>query len=318
LMGYEYRTSGSRVAGSLAPLRDPDGLDLRESVERALARASRDRIILALPWYGRAWSTRSDEPGSRTRKSERYIPPSTATYRTSVPRAASAGRRYDREQASAWTVYRSRSCATCPLSWRQLWYDDVDSMLAKTRFALRKGLRGVGVWALGYEGSRPDLWSALRFGLRPWIDESPPAGRVAFASSSVIGEQDGLPLVGPNATLVLEATDGPDGSGVAYVRVATRGRLAGNGRLKDGTTFPAVDSLSITLPDAGPAEDVFIPGADIDPSPAPSTPPASAVAPEPVTIRVQWRDVAGNWSEPQRLPALADTSQLTDAPSSAS
>ena len=50
LMGYEYRTSGSRVAGSVAPLRDPDGLDVRESVKRALAKAPAERVILAVPW----------------------------------------------------------------------------------------------------------------------------------------------------------------------------------------------------------------------------------------------------------------------------
>ena len=116
LMGYEYRTSGSEVAGSVAPLRDPDGIDLRESVARALARAPARRIILALPWYGRAWSTKTDDPDSKTRKSDRYIQPSTATYSVSVPRAASAGRRYDPRQASAWSVYGSRACETCPFS----------------------------------------------------------------------------------------------------------------------------------------------------------------------------------------------------------
>ena len=110
LMGYEYRTAGSRIAGSVAPLRDADGLDLRDSIDRALSRLPARRLILALPWYGRAWSTQTADPGSRTRRSERYIAPSTALYAVSVPRAASAGRRYDRTQASAWSAYRSRAC----------------------------------------------------------------------------------------------------------------------------------------------------------------------------------------------------------------
>ena len=44
LMGYEYRTAGSRIAGPIAPLRDPDDLDLRDSVKTALARVSADRV----------------------------------------------------------------------------------------------------------------------------------------------------------------------------------------------------------------------------------------------------------------------------------
>ena len=59
LMGYEYRTASSRIAGSVAPLRDPDGLDLRDSIDRALSRLPARRLILALPWYGRAWSTQT-------------------------------------------------------------------------------------------------------------------------------------------------------------------------------------------------------------------------------------------------------------------
>jgi hypothetical protein len=313
LMGYEYRTSASEVAGSVAPLRDPDGLDLRESVTRALASAPPDRVILALPWYGRAWSTRTDEPDSRPRKSDRYIQPSTATYSVSVPRAASAGRRYDPRQASAWSVYGSRACATCPFSWRQLWYDDVDSVRAKVRFALRKELRGVGIWALGYEGAHPDLWSALRFGLEGRPDAAPPSGTARVGPASVIEERDGLPVVGPTVTLALEATDGPDGSGVAFVRVATRGRLTDSGALRYGTTFPAVEAVTVMMPDAEPVGDVFIPGGGAEPSPSPSASPGSPVASElePVTIRVQWRDIAGNWSKPRQIRVLLDVGAPT-------
>lgn len=112
LMGYEYRSGSSPIAGSVAPLKDPDELDLRESVKRVLARVPADRVILALPWY-------------------------------------------DQVQASAWSAYRSSACETCPISWRQLWFDDVDAFRAKVRFAVRKELRGVGIWALGHQGGAP-------------------------------------------------------------------------------------------------------------------------------------------------------------------
>jgi len=319
LMGYEYRTPGSRVAGSVAPLRDPDGLDLRDSVKLALARASPDRVILALPWYGRAWSTRSDEVGARTRTNDRFIAPSTALYRSALARAAVAGRRYDRKQASAWSVYGSRACETCPLSWRQLWYDDVDSVRAKVGLALRKKLRGVGIWALGYQGSRQELWSALRFSLGQGRDVLPPQGTATIALESVLEERDGLPVVGQTVTLDLDVSDVLDGSGVAFVRVATRGRLDDNGKLKVGTTFPAVDSVSISLPDADPVDEVFIPagGAAPTPSASPSASPSPSEAspsldlapeietdPDRATIRVQWRDIAGNWSEPLKMRVL--------------
>ncbi|MEX1295643.1 MAG: glycosyl hydrolase family 18 protein [Candidatus Limnocylindrales bacterium] len=314
LMGYEYRTPGSRVAGSVAPLRVKGGLDVRGSVNLALEKAPPGRIILAMPWYGRAWSTRTDEPDSRTRGSKRYLDPSTAFYRVSAPRAAAAGREWDQQQGSAWSVYRSRACETCPLSWRQLWYDDVDSVLAKVGLARRKGLRGIGIWALGYDGEQPELWSALRYGLERPRDREAPFGTATVDAASILGEDGGVPLVSETVRLALEASDGA-GSGLAFVRVSARGKQNRDGSLKRGTTFPAVSSLSISLPDAAAVDEVFVPDTAAGASPSPSTsaaaspsPSASAAAslasppdPVPVRIRVQWRDIAGNWSTPITL-----------------
>ena len=301
LMGYEYRSAGSRVAGSVAPLRDRDGLDLRASVKRVLKRVPADRVILALPWYGRAWSTKDAKSPSKTRRSDRFIGPSVASYEISVGRAGASGRMYDRTQASAWSVYPAAACETCPISWRQLWYDDVDAFRAKTRFAVRKSLRGVGIWALGHQGDRPELWSALRLGLHGSQDHQPPIGSVSLMPQSVIGMREGLPVVGHSVSLATEAGDGTDGSGVAFVRVASRGRLDDGGSLRYGTTFPAGDSVRVSMPSAEPVQDVFVPAGE--------TPPAVPIPdsdPGPVTLRIQWRDVAGNWSAPERLRVYFD------------
>jgi hypothetical protein len=304
LMGYEYRISGSKVAGSVAPLRVVGGPDVRGSVNLALESASADKVILAMPWYGRAWSTRTDVPDSRTRGSERYLDPSTALYRDSVPRAAIAGREWDQQQGSAWSVYRSRACATCPLSWRQLWYDDVDSVLAKIGLARHKGLRGVGIWALGYDGERPELWSALHYGFERPKDVEPPTGTATIDAASILGEDEGLPVVGETVRLALEASDG-DGSGLAFVRASARGKRHDDGSLKGGTTFPATDAIVISLPGVAAVAEVFVPGAgaEASPSPAVSPDPGPSPLPEPVplSIGVQWRDIAGNWSTPVRI-----------------
>ncbi len=267
LMGYEYRTPGSKVAGSVAPLRVKGALDVRGSVNLALEKAAADKVILAMPWYGRAWSTRTDEPDSRTRSSERYLDPSTAFYRVSVPRAAIAGREWDQGQGSAWSVYRSRACETCPLSWRQLWYDDVDSVLAKVGLARRKGLRGVGIWALGYDGEQPELWSALRYGLDRPRDVDPPLGTVTIDAGSILGEGEEVPVVGETVRLALEASDG-DGSGLAFVRASARGKRNDDGSLKRGTTFPATDAIVLSLPEVTAVDEAFVPGAAAEASPS--------------------------------------------------
>ena len=282
---------------------------MRGSVNRALEKAPADKVILAMPWYGGAWTTRTDEPDSRTRGGERFIDPSTTFYRVSIPRAAIAGREWDQQQGSAWSVYRSQACETCPESWRQLWYDDVDSVLAKVGLARRKDLRGLGIWALGYDGEHPELWSALRYGLERPRDVEPPAGTATIDAASILGEHGALPLVGETVRLTLEASDG-DGSGLAFVRVSASGKRNNDGSHKGGTTFPATNAIVISLPDVAPVGDVFAPGATAEASPSPSASPEPGPSalpdPVPVSIHVQWRDIAGNWSTPQKLPVLYD------------
>jgi hypothetical protein len=192
------------------------------------------------------------------------------------------------------------------VSWRQLWYDDVDSVLAKVGLARRKGLRGVGIWALGYDGDRSELWSALRYGLERQKDTKPPVGTVTLEPASILGEHDGRPLVGETVTLALEASDGDEGSGLAFVRVSARGKRNDDGSLRRGTTFPAGDALVVSLPGVTAVDEVFLPDAALEASAAPTLPATSdedVTAPEPVplNIRVQWRDISGNWSTPVQV-----------------
>jgi spore germination protein YaaH len=83
-------------------------------------------------------------------------------YAESVGLAAEHGLRYDTIEKSAWTVWRYQPCSTCTSQWRQLYFDSVRSLGAKYELVNRKGLRGAGVWALGFEGSRPELYSLLK------------------------------------------------------------------------------------------------------------------------------------------------------------
>ena len=46
-------------------------------------------------------------------------------------------------------------------TWRQLYYDDAATLGARYDLVNRARLRGVGIWALGYDGARPELYRAL-------------------------------------------------------------------------------------------------------------------------------------------------------------
>jgi spore germination protein YaaH/flagellar hook assembly protein FlgD len=163
VMGYDYRTAGSNYAGSIDPLAGP-AYDLTETVRAYTARVPASRVILGVPYYGRAWSTVSDKLNARTQTGTKYGSSTAVNYENAVPLAAEHGRRYDATEVSAWTAYRKQNCTStygCVTTWRQLYYDDAATLKARYDLVNRAGLRGTGMWALGYDGTRTELYRAL-------------------------------------------------------------------------------------------------------------------------------------------------------------
>ena len=66
IMGYDYRTAGSSPVGSIAPL-VRSGYDITDTLDAYTARVPASKLILGVPYYGRAWSTDTDKrPRRRT------------------------------------------------------------------------------------------------------------------------------------------------------------------------------------------------------------------------------------------------------------
>jgi spore germination protein YaaH len=279
VMGYDYRVATATRAGSTAPLDTGNaGFGLRATVAEALTVVAPERVILGLPWYGRAWSTASADPHALTQDPTMFGASQTVEYGASVEQAMLTGRLYDETEATAWSVYQAVACRACPETWRQLWYDDVDGFRSKVGLAIDRGLRGIGIWALGDDGDHPELWSALRLALGTVTDSKPPIGTAKLDPSldpAVAGKKEqGLPVVQGVARLTLAADDGTSGSGPAFVRVSNLADVA-EGQLVNGRSYPSLASLDVSLTDP-------VIGGSTDTGKR--------------TVYVQWRDVAGNWS----------------------
>ena len=100
---------------------------------------------------------------SRARRTARRRPSSTARPVTTRPTTAG---KWDPVEGVAWTVYRRENC-TADLRLRQR---PGARSTTTTRKALglkydvinRYNLRGAGIWALGYDGTRPELYDVLK------------------------------------------------------------------------------------------------------------------------------------------------------------
>ena len=163
IMGYDYRGSSATQAGSISPLTGPI-YDLTDTVSAYAARVSPSKLILGVPYYGRAWSTATDQLHATNISGTQYGTSVTAVYGVAVDLAAQYGRRYDTIEQAPWTAYQKQTCTTtygCVTAWRQLYYDDAASLKLRYDLINRTGLRGAGIWALGYDGTRPELYQAL-------------------------------------------------------------------------------------------------------------------------------------------------------------
>src|SRR4029077_1938304 len=108
-----------------------------------------------------------------------------AVYSPAPGLAPQYGRLYDSVEQAPWTEYQKQTCTTtygCVTSWRQLYYDDAASLKLRYDLVNRTALRGAGIWALGYDGTRPELYQALAD--KFLHDTTPPAVGISALSTT--------------------------------------------------------------------------------------------------------------------------------------
>ena len=190
VMGYDYKTSSSGTAGSIAPIGGPV-YDIADTLAAYTSRIPASKVILGVPYYGRAWSTETADLNSPTSSAAKYGASVTALYETAVELAAENGRHFDPVEGVAWTAYQKENCTKahgCLTSWRQLYYDDAATLAAKYDLINEYNLRGVGIWALGYEGSRPELYAVIK---DKFITDTVPPEILASRASSAAFSPNG-------------------------------------------------------------------------------------------------------------------------------
>ncbi|HEY3190770.1 MAG TPA: SH3 domain-containing protein, partial [Solirubrobacteraceae bacterium] len=117
-----------------------------------------------VPWYGRAWSTSTNDLHAPNISGSRYGGTAEPPYAQAADLLAAYGRRWDAVEQAPWTAYRKRTCTAaygCVTSWRELYVDDAKSLKLRYDLVNRSALRGVGIWALGYDNTRPELRTGL-------------------------------------------------------------------------------------------------------------------------------------------------------------
>lgn len=157
IMGYDFYGGSSTVAGPNAPLFSGEiwyPYNLEVSVTHYIKEKGLqpDKCILALPYFGKEWTTAK---GTVPSSVKRFI--KTRTY-------AEIQGLYEGKYALSFDSVSCSSYYTFHNGdrWVQSWFDDTYSLGIKYDYILSSKLAGVGIWALGFDNGRNELWNLIK------------------------------------------------------------------------------------------------------------------------------------------------------------
>lgn len=173
MMAYDFATTSSDNAIPTSPLYGhKEGkywYDVSTAVEDFLKVMPPEKLILGVPWYGYNYPVYSPQVMAETYqgyysyywyKGRRYynyytIPSWSQTYSTVQNEVQAKSTGWDNYGQVGWKAYRDNGV------WRMVFIEDVKSLRKKYDFAKNKNLGGVGMWAMGNDEGKHELWSLL-------------------------------------------------------------------------------------------------------------------------------------------------------------
>lgn len=150
LMAYDYHYANSYLAGPVAPVGGTGTVrefDVETAIQQALNVMPENKIILGIPLYGYEWDTVNNIPGSPT------VPgtgKTASTRRVEEERLGSCDKctkGIEKEAQQPFIIIPENSY------FRQVFYENKDSLNKKLDLVKKYKLGGIALWALGYEDS---------------------------------------------------------------------------------------------------------------------------------------------------------------------
>ena len=147
LMGYDIHTPKG-PPGPVAPLDGP--VSILGFMQSYLEKVPSDKIILAVPYYGYDWPIKAD--GTPTGDPGRTLP-----YAEIAELSKGKTIAWDEIGQTPSLRYIDNETGIS----RVLYYENTRSLGQKYDLINKKNLKGMGIWALGYDGLNNDLRSLI-------------------------------------------------------------------------------------------------------------------------------------------------------------
>lgn len=187
IMGYDFYGSWSTTSGPSAPLTGgyyniTTTLTSTTQGYGSVVSKNPEKLILGVPYYGNKWTTKTSSALSEVVSFK-----GSTRFKDDAGASATYGRIWESAYQVPWYRYQQN------FEWYQIWYDDAQSLGLKYDMAIAKKLKGVGMWALGYDGTRSELWDLIDVKFNPVVP-------VELVSFSAVMENSSVKLSWRTAT----------------------------------------------------------------------------------------------------------------------
>ncbi|KUG25838.1 hypothetical protein ASZ90_004329 [hydrocarbon metagenome] len=160
-MGYDYHGSWSENAGPVAPLTGNEVYNRRNyeaTISNDYADVEPSKIILGVPYYGAEWLVENNDPYTNV------IPEGSPN--TNWVKPVNYEDVHNLFADNNYSIFDEISKTTYVMipqgsKYKLIWMDTVPSLELKYDFVLEKNLSGIGIWSLGKDGTRIELWNLI-------------------------------------------------------------------------------------------------------------------------------------------------------------
>jgi spore germination protein YaaH len=165
--GYDYETLGkySDFVVLMAYDKNPaspepqSGIDwVEEVVDYAIARIPAEKVVLGIGYYGYDWASNGSKYTVLATRNGTTIP--GLLFADELKEKYGLKLTLDKKSGLAYGTYTDANGV-----FHQIWMESEASVDAKAKLVIRKGLKGIALWRLGY--TTPSLWDTLLSNFKP-------------------------------------------------------------------------------------------------------------------------------------------------------
>ncbi len=163
IMAYDFHRPTSDQAGPVAPI---DGTyansdyDINTMLKDFLSKISPNKLIMGIPYYGYNWVVENEDRYAKRIEGNEERGYSESLVYDKILRdleELDIEPLWDENAQVPFYSYTSPSTGSI----RQVYYENEDSLRIKYQITKNNSLAGIGIWALGYDGDRSELWNLI-------------------------------------------------------------------------------------------------------------------------------------------------------------